>query len=136
MAGYGIAYPGVLDIHQPVFLAGLSNDLADGRVMDVRYFREKMMFYLEIQPSYQPGDDPVLGGEISRSLDLVDRPLVLHLACIYIGGGERSMLHGMRQLKYHAQHESRYTGEDDKADKPVLESYHVNGQAYKKEGME
>ena len=54
VGSYGIAHPRILDIHQPVFLAGLLYDLADGRIMDVRYLGEKVMFDLEVQSAYQP----------------------------------------------------------------------------------
>jgi hypothetical protein len=50
-----ITDPGIFDIDQPIFLAGLPDDLADGRIVNVRYFGEKMMLDLEIQPADQPG---------------------------------------------------------------------------------
>src|SRR5438876_630393 len=94
------------------------------------------MLDLEVQSAYQPRYHLVLRGEIGCGLDLVDGPLVFHLACLYIRYREGGMLDGMRQLEDHAEHKTRHTGEDDKADQPVLKTKHVNRQAHKKKGVE
>jgi hypothetical protein len=36
--------------------------------------REEVMFYLEIQAAYQPGNNSVPGGKVGRSPDLMDGP--------------------------------------------------------------
>ena len=94
------------------------------------------MLDLEVQSAYQPGNNRVVGSEIGRSLDLVDSPLVFHLAGFYVCHGEVCMFHRMRQLKYHAQHKTRYACEDDKADEPALEPDLVYRQTNKKKCME
>ena len=128
MRGDGIPYPGIFDIDQAIFLAGLPDDLADRRIMNMRYFGEKMMFDLEIQPPDQPGDHRVTRSEIGRRLDLVNSPLIFQFIGIHIGHGESRMLDGMRQLEYEAQYKPCHTGEDDKADHPIREPDHINGK--------
>ena len=56
------------------------------------------MLNLEVEPTDQPGDNFVLSGEIRRSVELVDSPLILDLVDGLNGGGEIRILYGMRQL--------------------------------------
>jgi hypothetical protein len=95
-----------------------------------------MMFDLEIQSTYQPGNNRVVGGKIGRGLDLVDSPFVIQLARFRIGHGESRMFHSMSQLEYHAQYEARDTGEDDKTDQPAFETYLIDRKTDKEKGVE
>jgi len=131
MRGYRIPYPGKFDIDQPVFLAGLPDDLADGRIMHMRYFREKMMLDLEVQPSDQPGHHGIIRSEIGRRLDLVYRPFVFQFTGLYIGNGKSSMLDRVRQLKYQAQYKTGYTGKYNEPNQPVGEPKFINRQSDK-----
>src|SRR5579872_1987166 len=108
MGSHGITHSRIFYIDQPVFLAGLAYDLADGRIMNMGYFREEMMFDLEIQPPHQPGNHRVVGCEIGSRTDLVHGPLILEPAGLDIGYGKGGMFNGMRQLEYQAQHKSRH----------------------------
>src|ERR1700712_1726871 len=119
MRGYSITYAGIFDINQTIFLAGLPDNLADGRIVNVRYFREKMMFDLEIQPAYQPGNNRILRGEIGGGLDLMDSPLVFQFIGFNISHRKGRMFHRMRQLKYKAQHKTCHTGENNEPDYPI-----------------
>src|SRR5438445_13152958 len=98
--------------------------------MNMRYFREQVMFDLEIQSAYKPGYQLVACSKIGCSLDLVNGPFIFQLAGLLVGNRECRMLHRMRQLKYQAQHETRHAGKDHEADQPVGKSNHINGQAY------
>ena len=135
MGSNSITNPGELDVNQAIFLAGLPDDLADGRIMNVRYFGEKMMLDLKIKSADQPGDNRIAGGEICRCLDLMYRPLVFQFVGIHIGDRERRMLDRMRQLKYQAQYKSCYTGENNEPDHPIRKAQLVNGQYDKEERM-
>src|SRR5579863_5840562 len=121
MGSHGIPHPGIFYIYQPVFLAGLTDDLADRRIMDLGYFREEMMFDLEIQSPHQPGNNRVVGCEIGGRPDLVHGPLILQSAGLDIGYGKGGMLNGMRQLEYQAQHKSRHKSKYAETDQPVHE---------------
>lgn len=136
MRGHGITHPGKFYIRQPIFLASLPDDLADGRIMDMGYFGEKMMFDLEVQSPHQPGNDWVVSGEISRGTDLVYGPFVLQSARFDIGDREGGMLYGMCQLEYEAQHEPGDAREYHEADQPVQEPELIDRQENEQEGMD
>src|SRR5258706_13044934 len=106
MRGNGITHPGILDIDQAILLACLPDDLADGRIMNMGYLREKMMLDLEIQSSDQPGNYRIVGSKISGCLDLVYRPFIFQLIGVNIGNGKSSMFHRMRQLEYQAKYKT------------------------------
>src|SRR5882757_194948 len=128
MRGNGITHPGIFNIDQAVLLAGLPDDLADGRIMNMGYLGEKMMLDLEVQSAYQPGNDRVAGSKISRRLDLVHRPFVFQLIGVDISNGKSRMLHRMRQLEYQAQHKTGDTRKDDEPNHPVRKTEHINGK--------
>src|SRR5580692_10172250 len=88
--------PRIFNVYQPILKAGLPDDLADRRIMNVRYFGEKMMLNLEVQATDQPADYRVPGGKIGRSTDLVDSPFILHLAGDDIRCREGRILNRMR----------------------------------------
>ena len=52
MRSHRIPHLRVFDIDQSVFFASLPDNVADGRVMDMRNFGEKMMFDLKIQSTH------------------------------------------------------------------------------------
>src|SRR5579863_10222441 len=116
MRSDGITNPRILDVDKPILLAGLPDDLADRRVMDMRDLGEEMVLDLEVQSTYQPGYNAVAGGKIRGGPDLVDSPLVLHLARGLVGYRESGKFDGMSELKDHAKYKTGYQGENDKAD--------------------
>src|SRR3984885_11713981 len=136
MRSDGITNPRILDVYKPIFLAGLPDDLADRRVMDMRDFGEEMVLDLEVQSPNQPGYNGIACGKIRGSPDLVDSPLVLHLARGLVGYRESSKLDGMSELEDHAKYKTGHQGENDKADHPVVPADHIDRQADKQEGME
>src|SRR5258708_1317895 len=135
MRSNGIPYPGIFDIDQTIFLAGLPDDLADSRIVNVRYFRKEMMFDLEIQSAYQPGNDRVIRSEISGRFDLVYRPFVFELIGFYIGNRESRMFHRMRQLEYQAQHKNGNTRKNNEPDHPVRETQGIDRQGDEQKSM-
>ena len=66
MRNDSMAHFSEFNIFYAVFLTGLFNDLTDGRVVDMRDFREQVMFYLEIQAANKPADHFISGGKICR----------------------------------------------------------------------
>ena len=131
-----IPHPRVLDIDQPIFLAGLPDDLADRRIMDVRYFWEKMMLDLEIQAAYQPANHGIPGSKIGSRTDLVDRPLVFHLPGDDICRREGRILDRMGQLKDHAEDKAGDQREDREADHPVEPAQPIDREEDEQEGVE
>lgn len=131
MAGHGIAYPGILDIVDAVFLTGLPDDLADGRIVYMGYLGEEVVFNLEIESAYQPAHQFVMCRKISGGFQLVNCPLVVELAAHFIGHGEGGMFHGMGQLEYNAQYKAGNQGENQETDQPGAEAHHVNRQSDK-----
>ena len=57
--------------------------------MNMRYFRKQMMFDLEIQSPNQPGNQPVVGGEIGCCIHLVNGPFIFNFIGIHISNRER-----------------------------------------------
>src|SRR5687768_9344908 len=80
MRGYSGTYPFVFYVLNAVFLAGFLNDLADSRIMYMRYFGKQMVFYLEIQSTNQPTYQFIPGGKIGRCFQLVNSPFIFHFA--------------------------------------------------------
>src|SRR5688572_11975256 len=89
-----------LNIFYAIFLAGLFNDLADSRVVDMRDLREQVMFYLEIQSANKPGDQFIPGSKICCCFDLVNCPLVLDLVDICIRYRKSCFFHCMCKLEH------------------------------------
>mgnify|MGYP003352444206 CR=1 FL=1 len=76
VGGDRIAYPWIFQIGDAVFRAGLAHDLAERRIVDMRYFGEQMVFYLKIQSAHQPIDKAVTGSEVAGRLQLVNGPFI------------------------------------------------------------
>ena len=102
MRNDGMPHLAVFNIFYAVLFAGLFNDLADGRVVDVRNLREEVMLYLEIQSAYQPGNEFIPGRKVCRGLYLVDGPFVLNFIDVFGRNRESGFFNGMCQLKNNA----------------------------------
>jgi hypothetical protein len=75
-----------------------------------------MMFDLEIQSTDQPGNKLIARSEISGGLDLVNSPLVWHIAAI--GSGEMRMFYSVSKLKNNAYDKPGDQSTNKKAYKP------------------
>ena len=69
----GISHPGVFNVFHAKLLAGLFNNLADLRIVDMRNFWKQVVLNLKIKPAYQPRHQFVLGGKICSGFNLVHR---------------------------------------------------------------
>jgi hypothetical protein len=56
----------------------LTDDFTDSGIMYVRNAGKQMVFDLEVQSAYPPGDETVSGGKIGRSHQLVNGPFMFH----------------------------------------------------------
>jgi hypothetical protein len=81
------------------------------------------MFDLKIQSTNQPADDFVSCGKIGCSLNLMNSPFVFNIVAIS-WYREVGFFHGMRQLKYNAEHETGEKGDGEETDQPVEPTYH------------
>ncbi len=86
---------------------GVLHDAAQGRVVDVRYAREKVVLDLEIQTADKPRDDRVARGEIGRRHYLVTRPVGFQRVAVFTGLDKGGFLHRVSQLEYDADHNAR-----------------------------
>src|SRR6185437_1851833 len=75
--------------------------------MDAADIREQMMFNLEIQAAYKPGEELVFRAEISRGTKLVNNPGIFHLAG-FIRHKVFGFFYHMSKLKNNAQNSSGY----------------------------
>ena len=136
MRNDGMAHFSEFNIFYAVFLAGLFNDLADGRVVDMRDFREQVMFYLEIQTANKPADHFIPGGKICRGLYLVYGPFILNGIDICIGYRESGFLHRVRQLKNNAQYKAGKHGIGQKTNQPRKKAPEIDRHQHKKYQMQ
>lgn len=88
MRNHSPAHTGIFDIGDTEILAGIPDDLADGRVMHMGYPGKQVMFDLEIEAAHPPGNKPVTGRKIGGGFELVDSPFVFHFMGFHIGFGE------------------------------------------------
>ena len=127
MRNDGMAHPAVFDVPDTILFAGLFDDLADGRVVNVRYFREEVVFDLEIQSTHEPADEPVPGGEVGGGFQLMQGPFFFDL--IAVGRNrEGCFFHGMGQLEYNTQYKSRYKRDGQETYQPGEESHQHDRQ--------
>src|SRR5690606_7117064 len=87
-------------------LTGLLNNFTYLRIVYMRYFRKKMVFYLKIQTSNQPTDHFILSGKICRGFNLMNCPFVFYFIGVGIRYREMGFFYSMRQLKHGAEDES------------------------------
>src|SRR5687768_2199965 len=88
-------------IRHAKFAAGIFNQARELWVMNVRDLWKQMVLDLKIQTAEIPGQQPVVAREINGGLDLVNSPVVLHLARL-IWKRELSFFDNVGQLKDHA----------------------------------
>ena len=62
----GIAHFGVFNVLHPKLLAGLFNNFAYLRIMDMRYFGEQMMLNLEIKTTHIKCEQSLATAEVGR----------------------------------------------------------------------
>ena len=65
-------------VYDPILLACRFDDPVQFRIMDMAYFREKVMLYLEIKPAQQPCQECTVCCKVRSRLELVHHPFVLH----------------------------------------------------------
>jgi hypothetical protein len=115
----------VFDIGDAEIFTGFFDDLADCRIVYMRDLGEQVVFNLEIQSAYQPGNYLIVGGKIGRGFQLVDGPLIFQFILV-IGVGKLGMFHSMRQLEYDAQYKSGKKAKYQETYQPGHKSYLCN----------
>src|ERR1043165_9585333 len=98
---------GMLTISHPKITTGLFHKFRDGRVIDVTYAREKVMFDLKIQTTQEPTLDPAASSEIHSGFDLMDRPGTFHRAGVMLRQGELRLFNAMSKLTHNADNHAR-----------------------------
>jgi hypothetical protein len=98
---------GVLTISHAKLSTGLFYEVRDGRVIDVTYTREKVMFDLKIQPTEEPTPHSTASSEIYSSFDLMDRPGISHRTGALFRQWELGLFNAMRKLKHNADNHAR-----------------------------
>ena len=87
-------------------MTGLFDYLADGRIVHMRDLWKQMVFDLEIQSTDKPGYHLIVRGKIGSCLYLVNGPLVIEFASLYVGNRKCSVFNGMCQLEYKTQYKA------------------------------
>jgi hypothetical protein len=98
---YGLSYGGIIVIWKTENLALLPYYFAQGCIMDMTDLREEVVFNLEIQAAYEPGNNSVPRRKVGRGPDLMDGPFGTYYFVRSIGYIEPGLFNYMRQLKNH-----------------------------------
>jgi hypothetical protein len=99
----------VFPISHSKISTGLFHEIRDGRIIDVTYAREKVMFDLKIQTSKEPALHSTASSEIHRSFDLMDRPGTFHRVRVLWRHRELGFFNAMSKLKHNANNHPRKT---------------------------
>jgi hypothetical protein len=92
-------YSRVRHIGNGEFVACLSHNGADGRIMPMANARKQVVFNLKIQPPKVPGNPGVMRSKIGRSLYFMSGPCLWHYTGVRIRCGKAGVLAGMRELE-------------------------------------
>ena len=84
MRNNGMAHPSELCIFYIKIGTGLFDDFADGRVMHMRNFWEKVVLNLKIQSANQPGNQFIFCSKIGGGKHLVYGPLIFNFIGIAV----------------------------------------------------
>src|SRR5262245_5049235 len=95
-----------------------------------------MMFYLEIQTTYPPGDEFITGSKIGCCLQLVYCPFIFHLAGLRTHLGEMGMFNSMRKLENDTQYKACKHAIYEEADQPARKAHHINRNGHENKSMQ